>query len=88
MNTEDLVTEVIEVAEFLKENKGFGMLDMDRYTRLMFGTMIVSGVYSDEKVSLSASVTSGALATVIAEQLCMYVAIMAATTSVSVSSSN
>ncbi len=88
MNTEDLVSEVIEVAEFLKGKKGFGALEMDRYTRLMLGTMIVSGIYSNEKASLSASVTSGALATVIAEQLCMYVAIMAASTSVAVSSSN
>ena len=88
MNTEDLVSEVIEVAEFLKGKKGFGAFEMDRYTRLMLGTMIVSGIYSNEKASLSASVTSGALATVIAEQLCMYVAIMAASTSVAVSSSN
>lgn len=88
MNTEDLVSEVIDVAEFLKGKKGFGALEMDRYTRLMLGTMIVSGIYSNEKASLSASVTSGALATVIAEQLCMYVAIMAASTSVAVSSSN
>lgn len=88
MNTEDLVSEVIEVAEFLKGKKGFGALEMDRYTRLMLGTMIVSGIYSNEKASLSASVTSGALATVIAEQLCMYVAIMAASTSVAISSSN
>ena len=88
MNTEDIVSEVIEVAEYLKEKKGFGILDMDRYTRLMLGTMIVSGINSEEKASLSASVTSGALATVIAQQLCMYVAIMAASTSVAVSSSN
>ncbi len=88
MNTEDLVSEVIEVAEYLKDKKGFGALDMDRYTRLMLGTMIVSGIYSEEKTSLSASVTSGALATVIAQQLCMYVAIMAASTSVAVSSAN
>ncbi len=88
LNTEDLVSEVIEVSEYLKDKKGFGALEMDRYTRLMLGTMIVSGIYSDEKTSLSASVTSGALATVIAQQLCMYVAIMAASTSAAVSSAN
>ncbi|MCR4834261.1 MAG: DUF4003 domain-containing protein [Butyrivibrio sp.] len=79
MNTEDLVSEVVEAAEFFKGKKGFGVLDMDKHTRLMLGTMIVSGVYSDETTATSASVTSGALAAVIAEQLCMYVAIMAAT---------
>ena len=88
MNTEELVSEVIEVADYLKDNKGFGMLDMDKHTRLMLGTMIVAGSYSDEKAPVSASVTSGAIATVIAQQLCMYVAIMAASTSAAVSSSN
>ena len=88
MNAEDLVAEVIEVAEFLKSQKGFGKLEMDRYTRLMFGTMIISGIYSEETGSSSASVTSGALATVITQQLCIYVAIMAASTSVAVSSAN
>lgn len=88
MNAEDLVAEVIEVAEFLKNQKGFGKLEMDRYTRLMFGTMIISGIYSEETGSSSASVTSGALATVITQQLCIYVAIMAASTSVVVSSAN
>ena len=86
MNAGDLVSEVIEAAEFLKSQKGLGKLEMDRYTRLMFSTMIISSIYSEEAGSSSASVTSGALATVITQQICMYVAIMAASTSVVVSS--
>jgi hypothetical protein len=80
MNAQDLVAEIIEVAEFFKDQKGFGALELDKHTRLMLGTMIVSGVYSDENVTTAASVASGALAAIIAQQLCMYVAIMAATT--------
>ncbi len=88
MNAGDLVSEVIEAAEFLKSQKGLGKLEMDRYTRLMFSTMIISSIYSEEAGSSSASVTSGALATVITQQICMYVAVMAASASVVASSSN
>ncbi len=88
MNTEELVLEVAEAAEYLKDKKGFGMLDMDRHSRLMLGAMVVSGVLSEDDSVAGASVTSGALSAVIAQQLAMYVAIMAATTSSAAASSN
>ena len=88
MNTEELASEVAEAAEYLKDKKGFGMLDMDRHSRLMLGAMVVSGVLSEDDSVAGASVTSGALSAVIAQQLAMYVAIMAATTSSAAASSN
>lgn len=86
-NIEDLVSEVVEVAEYLSGKKGFGILNMNRHTRLMLGTMIVSEIYSDGNVATGASVASSALSAVIAAQLCMYVAVMSAA-SASASSSN
>ncbi len=84
----ELAAEVIEISDYLKGNKGFGMLDMGKATRLMFGTMLLSQEISSEKYKADASVISGAIARVVAEQTAMMVAIIAASTSSITSSSS
>ena len=86
-NMDDIVSEIIEVADYLKGHKGFKMLDMSKQTRLMFGTMVVSGLNSSSDNKTQASVVSGAIARVVAEQIAMFCAIMAAS-STAHSSSN
>ena len=85
---EDIASEVAEAADYLKGNKGFGAFDMGKATRLMFGTMVVAGDNSDENYKVGASVISGTVARVIAEQTAMLVAIMAASTSSATTSSS
>ena len=85
---EDIASEVAEAADYLKSNKGFGAFDMGKATRLMFGTMVVAGENTDENYKVGASVISGAVARVVAEQTAMLVAIMAASTSSASSSSS
>ena len=85
---EDIASEVAEAADYLKGNKGFGAFDMGKATRLMFGTMVVAGDNSDENYKVGASVISGAVARVVAEQTAMLVAIMAASTSSATTSSS
>ncbi len=87
---DELVSEIIEVAEYLKGNKGFGMLDMSKQKRLMFGTMIVAGAYAADNYKTNASVVGGAVASVIAMQTAMLVAIMmaASASSAAAASSN
>ena len=85
---DDIAAEVAETADYLKGNKGFGAFDMGKATRLMFGTMVVAGDNSDENYKVGASVISGTVARVIAEQTAMLVAIMAASTSSATSSSS
>ena len=85
---EDIASEVAEAADYLKGNRGFGAFDMGKATRLMFGTMIVAGDNSDENYKVGASVISGTVARVIAEQTAMMVAIMAASTSSATTSSS
>ena len=87
VNTEDLVSEVIEAADFLKSKKGFGSIDLTNRSRLMLGSMIVSGVYSGDIEVANASATSGVLATVIAEHMA-FIAIMAASASIAATSSS
>ena len=87
-NPVDIATEVVEVADYLKGNKGFGSFDMGKATRLMFGTMIVAGDNSDENYKVGASVISGTVARIVAEQTAMMVAIIAASTTSTATSSS
>ena len=87
-NPVDIATEVVEVADYLKSNKGFGSFDMGKATRLMFGTMMVAGDNSDENYKVGASVISGTVARIVAEQTAMMVAIIAASTTSTATSSS
>ena len=79
--TDDLVTEIIEAADFLKHNKGFGGLSMDKKTRLMFAALLASQVYSTELdpvegINNQAIVTNNAIAMAVAEEIAIMVIIM------------
>ena len=54
----------------------------------MLGAMVISSVYSEENSVTDASVTSGALSMIIAEQTAMLVAIMIASTAAATASSS
>ncbi len=82
----EIVAEVIEVAEALKEHKGFGMLDMSKQTRLMISAMIVSSAFGEDNTVANASVASGALSLLIAEQAAV-MAVIASTTAAAATSS-
>ena len=89
LNTDELVAEIIDAADYLKEQKGFGSLSMDKATRLMYGTLIVSSLLSDDSTAASASITGGTIATIITEQICMYIVMMsAASAAITTASSN
>ena len=85
---ESIAAEVIEVADYLKGNKGFGTFDMGKATRLMFGTMIVAGENADDNYKVGASAISGTVARVVAEQTAVMVAIIVASTATTTSSSS
>ncbi len=71
----DIVNEIIEVAEYLKGKKGFGMLDMGKEGRLMFGTMLVSGAYlSGDKAN--ASSIGGDIGRIVALQTAIFITMM------------
>ena len=82
---EELAGEIIEAADFLKKNKGFGGLSMDRKTRLMFAALLVGEVYTeestDENVVNKAVITNSALAIAIAEEVAIMVVMMCVMTS-------
>lgn len=86
-DTSEIVSEVIEVVESFKGQKGFGMLDMSQQTKLMLGAMVVASVYNENLNTANTSVTNGALSILIAEQAVL-VAIISASAVAVVSSSN
>ncbi len=87
-NIEETVSEIAEISEYLKGQKGFGMLDMGKQTRLMFATMIYTQEHVSDDHKAEASVVSAAVARVVAEQIAMFIAIMAATASASSAASS
>lgn len=88
VNKEALVSEVIEVSDYLKGNKGFGTFSMSQSIRLMFAATLVSGAYSAEDRTGKTTSATSAIARVVAEQTATFVAIMAASAAVTSSSSN
>ncbi len=88
MDEEELVNEVIETADYLKSQKGFGMMSMNNHTRLMLGTIIVSELLTGSSKNAEASVLNGALSTIIAEETALMLSIMTVTTITAASSSN
>lgn len=89
--TEVLVPEIIEAADFLKKNKGFGGLSMDKKTRLMFAALLASEVYTSGRaasgiisnealVTNNAIIASSVMAMIIAEEVAIMVIVMCAAT--------
>ena len=86
--TQELVSEIIDAADYLKGNKGFGLLDMSKQTRLLFANMLVTNAYGGESQKTAASVASGVVAQVIAAQVAMMVVIMSLASTSAASSSH
>ncbi|MCR4690546.1 MAG: DUF4003 domain-containing protein [Lachnospiraceae bacterium] len=79
-NSDALVDEVLEVADYLKSFKGFGSLSMNQQRRVMFAAMLVADSYETNRTLLSSSTINSTVAAVIAEQVAIMVCIIAATT--------
>jgi len=82
VSTDVIVSEIIEAADFLKQNKGFGGLSMDKKTRLMFAALLASDVYTSDtdKVNNKAVITNNAIAMAVAEEIAIMVIMMCAAT--------
>ena len=80
VDTDELVDEIIETAEYLKNGKGFGGWSMDKKQRLMFAAMLVGDSYEADKVLIDNAAVSSTVAMIIAEEVAVMTCIMAATT--------
>ena len=83
---DELVKDIAEVDDYLANQKGYGILGIDKKTRLMHAAMIVTSDYSKDSNSKVAAIT-GTLAMVAAQQAAMC-AVIAASAASAVASSN
>lgn len=83
-----LATDIMEVDDFLKGQKGFGMLGIGSKQRLMYAGMLTMQEYMPETQTMQMAALNGVVALIIAEQTAMIAAIMAANAAAAASSSN
>lgn len=86
-DVEIIVNEMLEVNEFLGAQKGYGILGLDKKTRLLHASMIVSRLHSENSSGAEAAALTGTLSLVAAQQAAMC-AVMATTIATASSSSN
>lgn len=78
---DELVDTVIEVAETMKKNEGFGFMSLDRTTRLMFAAMLTAQVITDNSdpiydYAVNGSVISNSIAMIVAEEVAILICTM------------
>ncbi|MBR3142181.1 MAG: DUF4003 family protein [Clostridiales bacterium] len=81
IDKDELVSTVIEVAEEMKKNKGFGIFHTDTRTRLMFAAMLVAQDITDNRSMLydytvNGVVISNSIAMIVAEEVAALICTM------------
>lgn len=84
LSINDIVNEIIEVDDFLKEQKEFGAFGIGNTQRLMYAALLVMDTYMPDSKTMQNSVMGSTLSMVIAQQTAM-LTIMAAMMAGSVS---
>ena len=64
------------MADHIKGKKGFGILDMGRETRLMFGTMLVTGAYLSADYNTGTSSLGRDIGRIVALQTAILITMM------------
>lgn len=83
-----LVSEIIGAAEYLKNCKGFGILDVDKQGRLMYASLIANSVFSTETSSEASVIASNAIMMAIAEEMALIICMMTASMTAASAASN
>lgn len=87
MEADTIVSEVIEVDDYLKKQKGFGMLGIGSTQRLMYASLLVMNLHMPETESLQTAALNSVIALIISQQIAICTALIAASaTAASVSS--
>jgi len=72
-----IADDTVQAAEFLSEQKGYGILGMTKRQRLMHAGMIVTSDYMVECTSMQTAAVSSTISLIIAQQTAMCAAIAA-----------
>ena len=89
-NIDGMVNDIIEGAAYLKEKKGFGVLDLNEKTRLMFTAILYAGIYGKDADIATASAFESTISMVIAEEIAFMIMMigLSTTTATAANSSN
>lgn len=68
---ETLLADIIEVDDYLKQQKGFGAFSVDAYQRLMYATTLVMNHYENQSENMQISMLNNVVAAIIAEYTMM-----------------
>ncbi|MCR5625619.1 MAG: DUF4003 domain-containing protein [Lachnospiraceae bacterium] len=69
IDTETLVNEIIEVADYIKDSKGFGGLALSNKQRLLFASSLVADSYNNSNKAAAVGTVSSVISTVISNQI-------------------
>lgn len=84
MDVDTVVTEVAEVDDYLKRQKGFGILGIGSAQRLMYASLLVMNMHMPETESLQMASLNGVVSLIVSQQIAICSAMIA--TSVTVTS--
>ncbi len=68
---ETLLADIIEVDDYLKQQKGFGAFSVDAHQRLMYATTLVMNHYENQSENMQISMLNNVVAAIIAEYTMM-----------------
>lgn len=74
-NNEKLRDTILEIDEFLSQQKGYGFMGMDKKSRLMHAAMLTADLY-DSAQTVQTPVTTSAIALVVAQEVAIAIAMM------------
>lgn len=77
INSDQLVNEIVEVDDYLKQQKGFGALSISSYTRRMYAVLIVMNTYSKSNIDIQNSVINNVLSMTLSMEICMLIILFA-----------
>ena len=83
----DMAKEIVEASTYLKSKKGFGLLDLNEKTRLMFAAILYGNTFAGDNTVSSSTALESTMAMVIAQEIA-YMIIMISACSVAMTSSS
>ena len=83
-----IADDTVQTAEFLADQKGYGILGMTKRQRLMHAGMIVTSDYMADSTSMQTAAVSSTISLIIAQQTAMCAAIAASAAANNASSNN
>ncbi len=88
ISNDEVISNIADISNYLKKQKGFSSLHMDKQMRMMFGSMLLANTYTSAESAQMSATIAGAISTAIVEEIAMMITIMIICSSTSAASSS